>query len=65
MISHITTFAFEGVEAHARDARVQLSSSTDAFDIVGLADRAPGRESAGRQGSRTDVAAGAHLRSRP
>ena len=42
MISRITTFAFEGVEARAIYARVQLSSGSNTFNIVGLADRAPG-----------------------
>lgn len=39
MISRITTFAFDGVGARAIDAQVQLSSGSNAVNIVSLADR--------------------------
>jgi hypothetical protein len=42
VISRITTFAFERVEARAIDAQAQRPSGSNAFNIVGLADRAPG-----------------------
>jgi magnesium chelatase family protein len=41
-ISRITTFAFEGVEARPIDVQVQLSGGNNAFNIVGLADKAVG-----------------------
>ncbi len=42
MISRITTFAFEGVDARPIDVQVQLSGGTNAFNIVGLPDKAVG-----------------------
>ncbi|MDZ4760967.1 MAG: YifB family Mg chelatase-like AAA ATPase [Alphaproteobacteria bacterium] len=42
MISRITTFAFEGVEARPVDVQVQLSGGANAFIIVGLPDKAVG-----------------------
>jgi magnesium chelatase family protein len=42
MISRITTFAFEGVEARPIDVQVQLSSGSNFFNIVGLPDKAVG-----------------------
>jgi magnesium chelatase family protein len=42
MISRITTFAFEGVEARPVDVQVQLSAGMPAFIIVGLPDKAVG-----------------------
>lgn len=42
MISRITTFAFEGVEARPIDVQVQLSGGANAFNIVGLPDKAVG-----------------------
>ncbi|MBB36597.1 MAG: AAA family ATPase [Hirschia sp.] len=40
MVSRITTFSFEGVEARPVDVQVQLSSGQPAFLIVGLPDKA-------------------------
>ncbi len=40
MVSRITTFAFEGVEAKPVDVQVQLSGGANAFIIVGLPDKA-------------------------
>lgn len=40
MISRITTFAFEGVEARPVDVQVQLSAGSPVFLIVGLPDKA-------------------------
>jgi len=42
MISRITTFAFEGVEPRPIDVQVQLSGGANAFNIVGLPDKAVG-----------------------
>jgi magnesium chelatase family protein len=42
MISRITTFAFEGVEARPVDVQVQLSGGANYFAIVGLPDKAVG-----------------------
>ena len=42
MISRITTFAFEGVDARPIDVQVQLSGGANAFNIVGLPDKAVG-----------------------
>lgn len=42
MVSHITTFAFEGVEAKPVDVQVQLTSGNPYFTIVGLPDKAVG-----------------------
>jgi magnesium chelatase family protein len=42
LISRITTFAFEGVEARPIDVQVQLSGGSNAFNIVGLPDKAVG-----------------------
>ncbi len=42
MVSRITTFAFEGVEARPVDVQVQLSGGAPAFVIVGLPDKAVG-----------------------
>ncbi|MBI1340653.1 YifB family Mg chelatase-like AAA ATPase [bacterium] len=42
MVSRVTTFAFEGVEARPVDVQVQLSSGMPAFVIVGLPDKAVG-----------------------
>jgi len=42
MISRITTFAFEGVEARPIDVQVQLSGGSNFFNIVGLPDKAVG-----------------------
>jgi magnesium chelatase family protein len=42
MISRITTFAFEGVEARPIDVQVQLTGGANAFKIVGLPDKAVG-----------------------
>lgn len=42
MVSHITTFAFEGVEAKPIDVQVQLTSGKPYFAIVGLPDKAVG-----------------------
>ena len=42
MVSRITTFAFEGVEAKPVDVQVQLTSGTPYFAIVGLPDKAVG-----------------------
>ena len=39
MISRITTFAFEGVEARPVDVQVQLSGGSNNFAIVGLPDK--------------------------
>jgi magnesium chelatase family protein len=40
MVSRITTFAFEGVEARPVDVQVQLSGGANHFAIVGLPDKA-------------------------
>ena len=40
MVSRITTFAFEGVEAKPVDVQVQLAGGQPAFSIVGLPDKA-------------------------
>jgi magnesium chelatase family protein len=40
MVSRITTFAFEGVEARPVDVQVQLSGGSNYFAIVGLPDKA-------------------------
>ncbi len=40
MVSFITTFAFEGVEARPVDVQVQTASGQSAFAIVGLPDKA-------------------------
>ncbi|MEL7480375.1 MAG: YifB family Mg chelatase-like AAA ATPase [Pseudomonadota bacterium] len=42
MVSRITTFAFEGVEAKPVDVQVQMSGSSPYFAIVGLPDKAVG-----------------------
>ena len=42
MISRITTFAFEGVEPCPIDVQVQFSGGANAFNIVGLPDKAVG-----------------------
>ncbi len=42
MVSRITTFAFEGVDANPVDVQVQLSSGQCYFAIVGLPDKAVG-----------------------
>ena len=42
MVSRITTFAFEGVEAKPVDVQVQLSGGNPYFAIVGLPDKAVG-----------------------
>ena len=42
MVSRITTFAFEGVEAKPVDVQVQMSGSNPHFTIVGLPDKAVG-----------------------
>jgi magnesium chelatase family protein len=47
VISRITTFAFEGVEARPVDVQVQLSGGSNYFAIVGLPDKAV-RESGDR-----------------
>ncbi|MEE9381138.1 MAG: magnesium chelatase domain-containing protein, partial [Hyphomonadaceae bacterium] len=40
MVSRITTFAFEGVEAKPVDVQVQLTGGGPSFAIVGLGDKA-------------------------
>ncbi len=40
MVSRVTTFAFEGVEAQPVDVQVQLTSGNPAFYVVGLGDKA-------------------------
>ncbi|MEO1475017.1 MAG: ATP-binding protein, partial [Pseudomonadota bacterium] len=42
MVSRITTFAFEGVEAKPVDVQVHMSGSNPKFTIVGLPDKAVG-----------------------
>lgn len=42
MVSRITTFAFDGVDAKPVDVQVQLSSGNPYFAIVGLPDKAVG-----------------------
>jgi magnesium chelatase family protein len=42
VISRITTFAFEGVEARPVDVQVQLSGGANLFLVVGLPDKAVG-----------------------
>lgn len=42
MVSRITTFAFEGVEAKPVDVQVQMTGSSPFFAIVGLPDKAVG-----------------------
>ena len=42
MVSRITTFAFEGVEAKPVDVQVQMSGGNPYFAIVGLPDKAVG-----------------------
>lgn len=42
MVSRITTFAFEGVDAKPVDVQVQMSSGNPFFTIVGLPDKAVG-----------------------
>src|SRR5258707_1472219 len=40
MVQHVTTVAFEGVEARAVDVQVQVAPGLPAFNIVGLPDKA-------------------------
>src|SRR5215813_13641196 len=40
MVQHVTTVAFEGIEAHAVDVQVQVAPGLPAFSIVGLPDKA-------------------------
>lgn len=42
MVSRVTTFAFEGVDAQPVDVQVQLVGGNPAFNIVGLPDKAVG-----------------------
>ncbi|WP_143435237.1 YifB family Mg chelatase-like AAA ATPase, partial [Henriciella aquimarina] len=42
MVSRITTFAFEGIEAKPVDVQVQITSGNPYFTIVGLPDKAVG-----------------------
>ena len=42
MVSHVTTVAFQGVEAVPVDVQVQVGPGTVAFTIVGLPDKAVG-----------------------
>ena len=42
MVSRLTTFSFDGVEAKPVDVQVMLSSGNPYFSIVGLADKAVG-----------------------
>src|SRR3977135_2489075 len=47
MVQHVTTVAFEGIEARAVDVQVQGAPGLPAFSIVGLPDKA-GSEARGR-----------------
>ncbi|RJF75849.1 YifB family Mg chelatase-like AAA ATPase [Rhodopseudomonas palustris] len=40
MVQHVSTVAFEGIEARAVDVQVQVSPGLPAFAVVGLADKA-------------------------
>jgi magnesium chelatase family protein len=40
MVQHVTTVAFEGIEARAVDVQVQVAPGLPAFSIVGLPDKA-------------------------
>jgi magnesium chelatase family protein len=40
MVQHVTTVAFEGIEARAVDVQVQVAPGLPAFNVVGLADKA-------------------------
>src|SRR5262245_9968803 len=40
MVQHVTTVAFEGIEARAVDVQVQVAPGLPAFNIVGLPDKA-------------------------
>ncbi len=42
MVAHVSTVAFEGIEAVAIDAQVNLTGGLPAFNIVGLPDKAVG-----------------------
>ena len=42
MVAHVTTVAFQGIEAVSVDVQVQLMSGLPAFTIVGLPDKAVG-----------------------
>ncbi len=42
MVSHVTTMAFQGIEAVPVDVQVQIGPGAVAFTIVGLADKAVG-----------------------
>jgi magnesium chelatase family protein len=40
MVQRVATVAFEGIEAHVVDVRVQVAPGLPAFSIVGLLDKA-------------------------
>jgi len=40
MVQHVSTMAFEGIEARAVDVQVQVAPGLPAFAIVGLPDKA-------------------------
>ena len=40
MVQHVSTVAFEGVEARPIDVQVQVAPGLPAFNIVGLPDKA-------------------------
>lgn len=40
MVQRVATVAFEGIEAHVVDVRVQVAPGLPAFSIVGLPDKA-------------------------
>ena len=40
MVQHVTTVAFEGIEARAVDVQVQVAPGLPHFNIVGLPDKA-------------------------
>src|SRR5262245_61534707 len=40
LVQHVTTVAFEGIEARAVDVQVQVTPGLPAFSIVGLPDKA-------------------------
>ncbi len=42
MVQHVSTVAFEGIEARAVDVQVQVAPGLPAFNIVGLPDKAVG-----------------------
>ncbi|MCC2111712.1 MAG: ATP-binding protein, partial [Hyphomicrobiales bacterium] len=40
MVAHVTTVAFEGIEAVPVDVQVQIAPGLPAFNVVGLPDKA-------------------------